>query len=168
MATNTVSRDALFDYSLSIQGISNEIVLNEEQITSLDKQIIVLQNTIGYPSIIALALEDLISKKNILETTNIELQSTLDEINVISNLPSETKDLLYYFYTVIKDSRVNFMIRMPFNYQAAIIDPNIQELLADTTNSKDNKTAIAQLVYQNYPISFDHIRSLLLINKFIT
>jgi len=155
-----VSEQTLFDYSASITGISNSITMSQQALDSINAQITLLQTATGYSDITAPALNDLLNQQTNLTSTISELQAVLDEITALYNLDSGTQDQLYYFYTVVDVSHVDFMVRMPFNYEAALADPTIIALLSDTTNSAGTKTAIAQLVYQNYPIFAGPLRAL--------
>lgn len=155
-----VSEETLFDYSASIAGISNSIAISQQTLDDVNTQITLLQTATGYSDVTAPALNDLLNQQANLTYTISELQAVLDEITGLYNLDSDTQDQLYYFYTVVDVSHVDFMVRMPFNYETALVDPTIVALLSDTTNTADTKTAIAQLVYQNYPIFPDHLRAL--------
>jgi hypothetical protein len=155
-----ISEQALFDYSPSIEGISNSITTNQQALDNINAQIALLQAATGYSAITTPALNNLINQQANLTYTISELQAVLTEITTLYNLDSTTQDLLYYFYTVVGGSSIDFMVRMPFNYEAALSDPIIIALLADTTNTVAAKTTIAQLVFQNYPIYFPHLRAL--------
>ncbi len=158
----------LFDYSLGIAGINDEITAYQAQLDTVNAQITVLQTAIGYTGLISPGLSALISQQT--ELTNIinDLQTVITELTTISNLDSTTKDQLYYFYTVLACDNVEFMVRMPFNYVSALADPVIQQLLADTTNTSNAKIAMAQLVFENYQISKDHQKSLVKLYRYLS
>lgn len=155
-----VSKQTLFDYSASITGISNSITNFQSMLDDVSAQIAVLQAATGYSDVVAPALETLLDQQDGLTYTINELQAVLNEITNLYNLDSATQDQLYYFYMVVGGSYIDFMVRMPFNYQAALADPTIVALLSDITNSDATKIAIAELVYANYPIFPGHLRAL--------
>jgi hypothetical protein len=165
--TDPVPEATLFDYSVAIAGFINQINSMQDQLNSINGQITLLQTTTAYSAVTAPALTTLTNQQTQLTSSITDMQTVLTEITAITNLDSATQDQLYYFYTVVGASYQEFMVRMPFNYQAALIDPIIVTLLADTTNTVDTKTAIAQLVYQNYPINGDLIRSLVQLYRYL-
>lgn len=165
--TELVPQATLFDYSSAITGLSNDIASSQSDLAGVNSKIALLQSAVGYDSVTSPALAGLINQQSQLTTTIDDLQATLTEITAITNLDSNTQGQLYYFYTVIGGSYVDFMVRMPFNYETALVDPAIVALLSDTTNSADAKTAVAGLVFGNYPIFSAHIRSLISLYRYL-
>ena len=158
----------LFDYSKSILGYTNEIAHIQAELNTINDKISLFQAAVGYSSVVDPTLVTLIEQQTALSNILTGLQAVLNEMNALSNLDSATKELLYYFYTVVGDNKIDFQVRMPFNYQAALADSIIQELLADNTNPADVKTEIARVVYKKYPMSMDNLHAVTLIYKYQT
>ena len=164
----SVTKEQLFDYSKSISGFTNEIALVQAELDLINSRISLFQSVVGYQSVVDPTLETLTEQQTILSSRIVDLQAVLNELNALINLDSATQELLHYFHTVVGDSKVNYQVRMAFNYQTALADTLIQELLADNINPADVKTEIARIVYEKYPISAAHIREVTLIHKYQT
>ncbi len=166
-SADPVPQSQLFDYSAAIIGFSNEIIATQEQLDLINAQLAMLQSIAGYGEVVTPAINSLMSQQVALFAAITDLQSVLNEMTNIMNLDTETQAQLYYFYTVLRCSYIEFMLRMPFNYQSALADPTILVLLTDSTNSSDAKKIVAELIYQNYPVSLAHIHSLARLYSYI-
>lgn len=162
-----VAEEVLFDYSLGITGLSAELTNYQTELADINAQIATLQSATGYNTVVAPALTQLAKQQSFLITVITDLQETIAELNALANLDSEIKDQLYYFYTVLECSHVEFMVRMPFNYTIALADEVILNLLEDETNTHEVKVATAKLVFEKYPVSASHQRSLVKLYRYL-
>lgn len=163
-----VSQNRLFNYSSVIAGFSNnEMTSYQNEVDTLNAEITLLQNTAGYDLVTSPAVASLVTRRDKLLLLISNIEEVITEITAISNLPDSVKDQLYYFYTVVSPSYVDFMIRMPFNYTMALSDPVIIQLLTDITNTSDAKTATAKLVYDKYKVNANHRSSLLKFYRYL-
>lgn len=167
LAGELVSESTLFDYSNAIANLDSQINSAYDELGAVIAQIALIESVDGYSSLVSAALDDLLLQENDLNNLIAELQTVQTELIDITTLPSATKDQLYYFYTVLACDYHDFMVRVPFNYQAALNDPTIIALLNDTANSAEVKNALALLVYQNYPIYPDHLPTLIRMYPFL-
>jgi hypothetical protein len=72
-----------------------------------------------------------------------------------------------FFYTTVETTKQDFMSRVLFNHGAALSDPRIAALQADTQTPAPAKTLIAKLYYENYPINQENLRVIVSIFRYV-
>ena len=161
-----MSFDTEFDFTAALSKLSSDIVELQNEITNIDAQIALYDNAPDYTSVTQEKRNELLSLK---DQHNNNIQKTQDVINEINALLAETqenKDTLYYFYTVVEDFKNEYMSKMLFNYQTALADPTIQQLLLDTTTVSESKTAVAKIIYSDYRLNEEYSRIIISIYRY--
>ena len=101
-----------------------------------------------------------ISRK--LEQKN-SVSEIINELEKLDQLEDEDKQKLYYFYEVLQTDIRNYISKMPFNYEFALSDVKINKLMNDEDTPDDLKLIVAQAIYDNFKMSPEHSRELVLI-----
>ena len=151
-----------FDYTPLVNKLNKLIVEYQDNVTKLTEDKSSIEQTV-YSEVLEYQLEKLEKeiKKN---TSNIEkCQETITEINNIQNLSVEEKGMLYYFWTVLEVDKIDYMMKIPFNYVEPLASNAITQLVNDEVTSKEVKTKIAKFIYKKYNIDSRHSRQLLLL-----
>jgi len=146
-----MSFDTEFDYNSLITNLTQQNVINQGLIDGNTAKLTLLQNS-SYVNLLTNDINALIADNaNKLEyiTNN---QDVLNEIMRILSLSVEQKTLLYYFYTILKITKNNYMIKILFNTDA-VNDPNVQTVYNDTVSTNEVKLMVAEIIYRNFTIN---------------
>lgn len=152
-----------FDYSSSQTRISNVQSQIQSQLDECNASLALFQTVTGYSDIVSTQIQTLNIQKTQFESRRNILQSTQDEITNLLNSSDADKSLLYQNFLVLNCDKIDYMRRMLFNFETGLQDPVLLELLADTTNTPEAKTAVAQVLYSKYQLDTNYIFGLSLV-----
>jgi hypothetical protein len=166
------SFDDVFNYDNAITGLTNDISTDQNTLQQLQTEL-GTYTAMGdeWASITAEKISELQVEIERLQNLITLEQETLTEIQSIVALPSDQKQTLYTIFLSLNEVREMYMIRIPFNVQTALADPDVIKLLTDTSLDSASKKLLASLLYQKYQINSAHTRPLmnayryLLVNK---
>ena len=147
-----MSFDIEFDYSDAVNKYTNLQNRLQSVIDENNTQLSLLQSS-PYAAMVEPQIINLINSNTIYNEKIENIQSILDEIIYIQSLSVEDKEKLYYFYTVLGDSKQMFMAKLLFNSDIGLLDPNVQTIFNDTTTLPEIKLAVAKALYNKYNIS---------------
>lgn len=147
-----MSFDIEFDYSDTVNKYTNLQNRLQSVIDDNNTQLSLLQSS-PYMAMVEPQINNLINSNTIYNEKIENIQSILDEIIYIQSLSVEDKEKLYYFYTVLGDSKQMFMAKLLFNSDVGLLDPNVQTIFNDTTTLPEIKLAVAKALYNKYNIS---------------
>lgn len=147
-----MSFDIEFDYSDAVNKYTNLQNRLQSVIDENNTQLSLLQSS-PYMAMVEPQINNLINSNTIYNEKIENIQSILDEIIYIQSLSVEDKEKLYYFYTVLGDSKQMFMAKLLFNSDIGLLDPNVQTIFNDTTTLPEIKLAVAKALYNKYNIS---------------
>lgn len=108
-------------------------------------------------SVVSDKLASVVASIAVIDVRIASIDAVLAEIASVQALGNNEKDQLYYFYTIVGANKPEFMARMLFNYQAALTNPDIIRLNADTVTPRDSKIAVATAFYESYTLAPQHI-----------
>lgn len=146
-----MSFDNELDYSKTVVYLNSKMTGLQNQIISDKNKITQLQQSPYASSITSeiIKLQSLIDR-NKLSIQNI--QAVLAEIVRIQALSDEEKALIYYYYTILKVEKIDYMIKLLFNTHM-LTDVNVLALNNDITTPSDIKLMVAKLVYKKIHIN---------------
>ena len=147
-----MSFDIEFDYSDAVNKYTNLQNRLQSVIDENNTQLSLLQSS-PYAAMVEPQINKLINSNTIYNEKIENIQSILNEITYIQSLSIEDKEKLYYFYTVLGDSKQMFMAKLLFNSDIGLLDPNVQTIFNDTTTLPEIKLAVAKALYNKYNIS---------------
>jgi hypothetical protein len=145
-----MSFDTEFDYTNVLSIVTEKISSAENTLTELQNQKDLLLSAPTYSSVVQTTIDNLTLQISALTNDISDMNAVSTEINNVANLSSTDKDTIYYFYTVVGNSRRSFMAKTLFNYLTALADPNISNLMADITTDPAAKTSVAKVIYDSY------------------
>lgn len=160
--------DNIFNYDKAISGLTNDISADQNYLQQMQTELgIYVSMGDEWASITTEKISELQSEIERLQTLITLEQETLNEIQAIIALPSDQKQTLYTIFLSLSEVTEMYMIRMPFNVQTALADPNVIKLMTDTSLNTESKKLLASLLYQKYQINSIHLRPLMNVYKYL-
>ncbi len=149
-----MSFDTVLDYTPVIVGFNAKIAVLQAQ-NAIDAENLTKLETSVYASIVTNEIQRLTNKiaRDLNKINN--LQALIDEMTRIQNLPLETKEQIYYFYTVLDVSRNIYMTKLLFNTDA-VTDPTVLAIFNDNVTAPDVKLMVAKLVYEKFNMNYQY------------
>jgi hypothetical protein len=147
-----MSFDTTFDYSAGIENLNNAVNYYNVQLTACNTNLSMYTGIVGYADLTASPIATLTSQQTSLQNTLTILQAVLTEITNLTSSPDPVKVALYQNFVILGCDLLDFMKRMLFNFETALADPDLIALLADTVNTTSAKNALANIIYNRYPI----------------
>ena len=150
-----MSFDSTFEYSIIVDALNERIQNLENGKSSSEAELNVLTTLSDqYQSLAAEQIEYHSTKINCLDASISKLKTVLNEISVIQNLSSDSKNMLYNFYVDYVNpnnnfnSRAHWMRQMCYNSQDMI--PYITNVMTDVNISPEQRTCIKKLICDKF------------------
>jgi hypothetical protein len=146
-----MSFDTILDFTPVVDGITLRMNNMQTQINA-DTTVVTQLQASQYSTLLDPEINIMLS--NIAQyTTKVQnYQSILDEITRIQSMSVEDKASMYYYFTILGVSKMNYMTKMLFNTDA-LNNENVQALYADVITPTETKLIIAKIIYDRFYIN---------------
>lgn len=145
-----MSFDTTFDYTAQIDQLNNRIIYFQSLLTDVDNQVTCFNTCVGYCDITTSKLAEL-NRLHIIYSGEItNNNSALSNITNLQALSVEDKAKLYNFLQYTTSSVGNYMGIIASCYVDMLIDVDLLNLIADTTNTTELKNMIGNIIISKY------------------
>jgi len=153
--------DSTFNYTKAIAGL-NKSNQNDKANLEVIQAELDDYNTAGsaWSALTKNRVDQLTFEQKRINAIILQRTEVINEMNAIAALSQANKAALYTMYAACGDSVTGFMLRMPFNIQTALADPDVNNLLSDTTLTSQVKSRLAKLTYVKYNVNSEHSQAL--------
>tara|TARA_R110002153_G_scaffold155933_3_gene308047 strand:+ start:8742 stop:9245 length:504 start_codon:yes stop_codon:yes gene_type:complete len=148
--------DSTFDFAALKVKFQAQRGLIVSELATAQAEIALYESASAYGSITAGTLQRLNRTKTDLDSRLINMDAILAEVDVVTSLSLESKDKIYYYYTILTPSKTDFMVRTLFNHVEALANGGIESLRADEATPLAAKVAVAQILYAEYNVKNDY------------
>lgn len=151
-----MSFDTLFDYTKPKSFLNGKISMYNDNLENINEELSILGNLSNTYQSMSVNRSTLLQNRKICyENTLSKLSNILSEIIVVESLPSDSKNVLYDFYsTHIKPKKLEpkpyYMMRMMYNTGNLVT--HTEHLLTDGNISSSEANCIVGLIRECCPI----------------
>lgn len=147
-----MSFDTDFDYTNALTFLDSCITNFNALSAATQTQIDDWAAVTGYSSIASDATTELTAQKANYDAKSAEFQVVKDEITAVTGLSAGDKTTLYDFRAITGEAKSSWMRRMMFNHASILADSDLIALLADATNTSDQKKMVGERICERYLI----------------
>lgn len=148
-----MSFDSTFLFSAAFPEITNNISRLQTRLDEVNAKIACLGGIVGYASIVPTETTIWTDQKTYFENQITSLNEILTALHFNTGLSAGDKTKLYDFYLLCDISPSQYTLKLLCNAAAMIVDSDISDIVADTTNDMDAKQMIAHCIINRYPIN---------------
>ena len=137
-----------FDYTGSIYQIQQDIANYNVQVLQLQNQITMINNIDGYPDLKAIQIHKLNKQINILNLVTLNQQAAISMMSSFMNMSDEAKQIIYEYSTYISAPYNEIRAKFIGNQFYLLENSNVTTLVIDNTNTFNQKSYLANSIYQ--------------------